>query len=99
MSIEQLWRLDTWLHKRIRVVEASERTSRSKEVTKERSVGHVTYRLEGIRCGKEKCKCVAGELHGPYWYAYWLEGGKTRSKYIGKRLTERRARKVVKAQR
>jgi hypothetical protein len=22
--------------------------------------------------------------HGPYWYAYWKENGRTRSRYIGK---------------
>ena len=24
--------------------------------------------------------------HGPYWYAYWKEDGRTRSQYIGKEL-------------
>ncbi len=42
----------------------------------------MTYRLEKVSCGKN-CK---GCPHGPYWYAYWREGGKTRSKYIGKNL-------------
>jgi hypothetical protein len=42
----------------------------------------MTYRLERVSCGKG-CK---GCPHGPYWYGYWKEGGKTRSKYIGKRL-------------
>ena len=44
--------------------------------------GSITYRLERVSCGKG-CK---GCPHGPYWYGYWREGGKTRSKYIGKRL-------------
>ena len=22
--------------------------------------------------------------HGPYWYAYWREGGRVRSRYLGK---------------
>jgi len=45
----------------------------------------VTYRLEPVRCGKEGCtRCP----HGPYWYAYWREGGKLRSRYIGKTLPE-----------
>jgi hypothetical protein len=40
----------------------------------------VTYRLEEVRCGKEKCtRCP----HGPYWYAYWREDGRVRSKYLG----------------
>lgn len=47
--------------------------------------GGVTYRLEHVRCGKEGCtRCP----HGPYWYAYWREGGKLRSRYIGKTLPE-----------
>ncbi|HEX9774080.1 MAG TPA: hypothetical protein VGB83_00665 [Actinomycetota bacterium] len=45
--------------------------------------GKVTYRLEPVRCGKEGCtRCP----HGPYWYAYWREDGRLRSRYIGKSL-------------
>ena len=34
-----------------------------------------------VRCGKESCtRCP----HGPYWYAYWTEEGRRRSRYIGK---------------
>lgn len=47
--------------------------------------GKVSYRLEPVNCGKPGCsKCP----HGPYWYAYWREGGRVRSKYIGRRLTD-----------
>ncbi|MCC7076061.1 MAG: hypothetical protein IT198_02960 [Acidimicrobiia bacterium] len=43
---------------------------------------HVGYRRQFVRCGKEECgKCP----HGPYWYAYWREDGRQRSRYIGKR--------------
>lgn len=45
-------------------------------------VGGVTYRLQWIHCGKDRCR----RLHGPYWYAYWKSKGTTRSKYIGKKL-------------
>jgi DnaJ-class molecular chaperone len=31
--------------------------------------------------------------HGPYWYAFWKEGGKTRSKYVGKARPGRERRK------
>ncbi len=55
-----------------------------KEVMDEKKSGSITYRLERVSCGKG-CK---GCPHGPYWYGYWKEGGKTRSKYIGKRLAE-----------
>src|SRR5215467_339749 len=47
----------------------------------------VTYRQQHTRCGKQRCrKCGEGEGHGPYWYAYWSENGRTVSKYIGVRL-------------
>jgi hypothetical protein len=45
-----------------------------------------TYRLEGVRCGKENCKCASGKLHGPYWYSYTRDKDKVTSQYIGKRL-------------
>ena len=44
-----------------------------------------TYRQEWVRCGKEQCRCAGGELHGPYWYRYWREGGRYRSSYVGQR--------------
>ncbi len=45
--------------------------------------GPVTYRLESVKCGKPGCtKCP----HGPYWYAYYREGGRTRSRYVGPEL-------------
>jgi DNA-binding SARP family transcriptional activator len=47
----------------------------------------VTYRQQYTRCGKQRCrKCQEGNGHGPYWYAYWSENGRTLSKYIGIRL-------------
>ncbi|HYU58064.1 MAG TPA: hypothetical protein VEO00_08440 [Actinomycetota bacterium] len=45
--------------------------------------GKVTFRQERVRCGRRGCtRCP----HGPYWYAYWREGGRLRSRYIGKHL-------------
>ena len=47
--------------------------------------GSVTYRLEHVKCGKQGCtRCP----HGPYWYAYWREAGRLRSRYIGKTLPD-----------
>lgn len=43
----------------------------------------VTYRLESVRCGKAGCGSCP---HGPYWYAYYREEGKLRSRYIGREL-------------
>jgi hypothetical protein len=53
-----------------------------REILEEKHTDAMTYRLEKVSCGKN-CK---GCPHGPYWYGYWREGGKTRSKYIGKNL-------------
>ncbi|HSR15438.1 MAG TPA: hypothetical protein VLL51_06775 [Gemmatimonadales bacterium] len=41
----------------------------------------VSLRRQMVRCGKDSCtRCP----HGPYWYAYWTEDGKRRSRYVGK---------------
>jgi hypothetical protein len=45
--------------------------------------GSVTYRLETVKCGKEGCRTCP---HGPYWYAYFREGDKLKSRYIGREL-------------
>lgn len=42
----------------------------------------VRYRRQAVRCGKHCDACP----HGPYWYAYWTEEGRTRSQYIGRTL-------------
>lgn len=48
-----------------------------------RARGKVTYRQQPVKCGKPGCtRCP----HGPYWYAYWREDGRLRSRYIGKTL-------------
>jgi hypothetical protein len=46
---------------------------------------HITYQLQYRKCGKTSCgTCRDGHGHGPYWYAYWREGSRLRSGYIGK---------------
>jgi hypothetical protein len=46
---------------------------------------HVTYQFQYRKCGKPTCStCRSGPGHGPYWYAYWREGSRLRSGYIGK---------------
>jgi hypothetical protein len=47
----------------------------------------VNYHAIFIPCGSPGClTCATGRGHGPYWYARWWEGGRRRSKYIGKFL-------------
>ncbi|GCE28006.1 hypothetical protein KDA_34900 [Dictyobacter alpinus] len=46
---------------------------------------HITYQLQFRKCGKPSCStCRTGQGHGPYWYAYWRQGSRLRSGYIGK---------------
>lgn len=53
--------------------------------TPEPSRRRMHYRCQHVRCGKEGCtRCP----HGPYWYAYWREDGRQRSRYVGKELPE-----------
>jgi DNA-binding SARP family transcriptional activator len=49
----------------------------------------VSYQQKYTRCNKPTCRpCAEGPGHGPYWYAYWWEGGRTRTRYLGKTLPE-----------
>jgi hypothetical protein len=63
---------------------------KGREVVDVKRVGQYIYQLERIRCGKVGCKCAGdyGELHGPYWYVYWRDEGKLKSRYVGKRFRE-----------
>nr|BBH95521.1 hypothetical protein KTA_37200 [Thermogemmatispora argillosa] len=50
---------------------------------------HITYQLQYRKCGKPTCStCREGQGHGPYWYAYWREGSRLRSGYVGKERPE-----------
>ena len=50
---------------------------------------HITYQLQYRKCGKSTCRtCREGQGHGPYWYAYWRDGSRLRSGYIGKGSSE-----------
>lgn len=49
------------------------------------SAGTVGYRRQMVRCGKPGCTTCP---HGPYWYAYWREGARVRTRYIGRQLPD-----------
>ncbi len=34
------------------------------------------------RCGRARCRCARGALHGPYYYRYWREGGRLCKAYV-----------------
>ena len=94
LTPDQLRKLGGWLQELIERADKDGLESLpNKRGTKEKKrAGHKTYRLERVRCGSKKCKCASGELHGPYWYVYWTERGRTRSQYIGKRLPAKKKR-------
>ena len=46
----------------------------------------VTYRAEYRRCSTPGCRCQRGERHGPYFYAFHKQGGKTIRRYVGRTL-------------
>src|SRR6185437_11990250 len=49
--------------------------------------GLMRYRQQYRRCGKSNCcVCAEGPGHGPYWYEVWREGGRPRTRYVGKDL-------------
>jgi hypothetical protein len=100
LSLIQLRKLDEWLHELIRRAEESGRAAQKppgKQVIEERTVENRTYRLEGVRCGKDKCKCAGGRLHGPYWYSYVRVEGKVKSQYVGKKLPRKVEREMNKS--
>ena len=45
-------------------------------------LGKIVLQRRRILCGKPRC----AKFHGPYWYAFWKAGGRTRCRYIGKHL-------------
>ena len=66
-----------------RISRASRFQEAQREVVEERREGNWTLRLEFVKCGKGSCHCAGDRGHGPYWYAYWREDGKLRSRYLG----------------
>jgi hypothetical protein len=94
LTPKQLRKLDAWLHELINVTESKKRAgiTAERQVLKKHSTVNKTYQLERVRCGKKNCHCAEGRLHGPYWYAYWSEGGRTKSQYVGKKLPAKKNR-------
>jgi hypothetical protein len=82
-QIQQLREIDERLH---RVVQERRASMPNPGVHATQTFGSITFRYETVRCGKANCtRCP----HGPYWYAYWKEGGRTRSRYVGRVLPEK----------
>jgi hypothetical protein len=88
LTPKQLLKLDAWLHELLAAAESMKPggAATKRQVLEKHTTANKTYQLEGVRCGKKNCQCAEGKPHGPYWYAYWTEGGRTKSQYIGKKL-------------
>jgi hypothetical protein len=53
---------------------------------------NATIRRQYVQCGNPQCQ----KKHGLYLYAYWKEGNKTKSRYVGKKLGDFDLRKLAK---
>ena len=53
---------------------------------------NATIRRQYVKCGKLQCQ----KKHGPYLYAFWKEGNRTKSRYIGKKIEDFNSRKIAK---
>jgi hypothetical protein len=53
-----------------------------------------SLQTQSRRCGKEGCRCAAGELHGPYVYLSVRSGERTRLLYIAAGLAEKVKQRV-----
>lgn len=88
LRIEDLRKLDEWLHNRLDTLteEMDEERKSRRDVIDVVKKGSWTYQLVSVRCGKAGCHCSDGAAHGPYWYGYRKVKGRTVSKYIGKKF-------------
>jgi len=89
-SLQEKQDLYGWLTQELEQSEANSNKTpakkKNRELVERQSIGNMIYQLEMVKCGKERCKCTRGQLHGPYWYAYQRQGEKFKSTYIGKTL-------------
>jgi hypothetical protein len=82
------------VHKKDGLSDLSVRQLRARRARLARRLPDVERTLRGSlqtqsrRCGKEGCRCAAGELHGPYVYLSVRSGERTRLLYIAADLAE-----------
>ena len=88
LSIVQLVELGGLVREMIQRAKEDEklRASKERKVIEEKVRDKKTYRLISIRCGKDNCRCAKNSGHGPYWYTFWSEGGRTKCRYVGKKF-------------
>jgi hypothetical protein len=76
--------VDDLIEYRTQSVEADELPDTAEPVEDDSTGGKGTVVKEKVTCGDENCACADGDLHGPYLYRYYREGGDLTSEYLGK---------------
>ena len=54
----------------------------TKQATALPKTGATAVCVKWKRCGKPGCHCARGELHGPYHYVSFRQGGRLRKRYV-----------------
>jgi hypothetical protein len=47
-----------------------------------------------VTCGKPRCRCTRGQKHGPFYYLYWKEQGRSRSLYVPREKVSQLRRQI-----
>jgi hypothetical protein len=90
-SLAELQDLQFFIEEQIERLKVEGQEETAEEEPQERKA---TVRADYKKCGKPGCHCNSGgELHGPYWYEYWKEDGRTRSRYLGKKAPSKQNRR------
>lgn len=76
--------VDELIEYRTQSVDPDELPDTAEPVEDDSSSGKGTVVKEKVTCGDENCACADGDLHGPYLYRYYREGGELTSEYLGK---------------
>jgi len=68
-------------------IEVAKLLGRSPQIVQQMNSGGLlpktgSLQAEWRRCGKPRCRCASGPLHGPYWYLRWREGGRQCRQYV-----------------
>lgn len=70
--------LTDWLRHRIAQESGDERPNADAQT--EQPKGAICAQWK--RCGRPNCRCASGQLHGPYYYRFYREGGRLRKEYL-----------------
>jgi hypothetical protein len=58
------------------------RIARIRDLARDRPMVMGSLVEQYVTCGKPTCRCAGGAKHGPLYYFYWKEEGRSRSLYV-----------------